>query len=167
MYSIVSISLVYNINFKLLEHSYPKILSHPILHFKKSLYQLYYTILQYSQYPNFYFTIRYIKIIFLHNKIIYLKTQIKTKTQITSATTCYHYHHHHEKHTQTNFHLQNSVPKLIFISKTQYRNPWPRHHHHHDNPPPSPPWTHIWPIIKTPPPYTTITATFNSTTMNP
>ena len=152
MYSIVSISLVYIINFKLLEHLHSKILLHPILHSKKSLYQLYYTILQYSQHPNFYFTIRYIKIIFLHNKIIYLKTQIKTKTQITSATTCYHYHHHHEKHTQTNFHLQNSVPKLIFISKTQYpklktklisktqyRNPWPRHHHHHNNPPPPPP----------------------------
>ena len=40
-------------------------------------------------------------------------------------------------------------------------------HHHYGNPPPSPPWTHIWPIIKTPPPSTTTTATPNSTTMNP
>ena len=55
-----------------------------------------------SQDPNFYFTIQYIKIIFLHNKIIYPKTQIKTKTQITSTTTCYH--HHHEEHTQTETH---------------------------------------------------------------
>ena len=40
-------------------------------HFKKSLYQLYKTILQYIQHPNFYFPILLIKIIFLHNKIIY------------------------------------------------------------------------------------------------
>ena len=37
-------------------------------HPKKLIYQLYHTILQYSQYLNFYFTIQ-------HNKIIYLKTQ--------------------------------------------------------------------------------------------
>ena len=48
---------------------------------KKLLYQLYHTILQYSQHPNFYFTIQHIKILFLHNKIIYPKTQIKVKTQ--------------------------------------------------------------------------------------
>ena len=50
-------------------------------HLKKLFYQLYHTILQYSQHSNFYFTIQHIKIIFLHNKIIYPKTQIKTKTQ--------------------------------------------------------------------------------------
>ena len=43
------------------------------------------------------------------------KKKKKPKTQITSATTCYH-HHHHQVHTQTDFYLQNSVPKLIFIS---------------------------------------------------
>ena len=50
-------------------------------HLKKLFYQLYHTILQYSQHFNFYFTIQHIKIIFLHNKIIYPKTQIKTETQ--------------------------------------------------------------------------------------
>ena len=50
-------------------------------HSKKLLYQLYHTILQYSQHLNFYFTIQHIRITFLHNKIIYPKTQIKTKSQ--------------------------------------------------------------------------------------
>ena len=40
-------------------------------HPKKLLYQLYHIILQYTQHPNFYFPILLIKIIFLHNKIIY------------------------------------------------------------------------------------------------
>ena len=40
-------------------------------HPKKLFYQLYHTILQYTQHPNFYFSILLIKIIFLHNKIIY------------------------------------------------------------------------------------------------
>ena len=46
---------------------------HPILfyHPKKLLYQLYNIILQYTQHPNFYFIILLIKIIYLHNKIIY------------------------------------------------------------------------------------------------
>ena len=48
-------------------------------HLKKVFYQLYYTILQYSHHPNFYFTIQHIKIIFLPNKIIYPKTQINKK----------------------------------------------------------------------------------------
>ena len=119
-------------------------------HPKKPLYH--YTIQFYntSNIPNFYFTIQHIKIIFLCNKIIYPKTQIKSKTQITSTTCCHRcYHHHHEEHTQTETH---------------------GHHHHHGNPPPSSPWTHIWPIIKTPPPSTTITTTAtpnSSTTMNP
>ena len=50
-------------------------------HLKKLLCQSYHIILQYFQYPNFYFIIQHIKIIFLHNKIIYPKTQIKTKIQ--------------------------------------------------------------------------------------
>ena len=58
--------------------------SHPILfyHLKKLLYQLYYTILQYSQHP-FYFLIQYIKIIYLYNKIsLSLSLSITTvKTQ--------------------------------------------------------------------------------------
>ena len=41
-------------------------------HPKKLFYQLYHTILQYTQYPNFYFPILLIKIIFLHNKIHFI-----------------------------------------------------------------------------------------------
>ena len=40
-----------------------------ILASQNLLYQLYYTILQHTQHPNFYFPIQYIKIIYLHNKI--------------------------------------------------------------------------------------------------
>ena len=89
-------------------------------HIKKSLYQLYHTILQYSQHPNFYFTIQHIKIIFLHDKTIYPKIQIKTETQkpksplqppATTTTT---------KNIPKLIYLQNSVPRLIFISKAQY-----------------------------------------------
>ena len=39
------------------------------------------TLLQYTQHPNFYFTIQHIKIIYLHNKIIKPNIQIKPKTQ--------------------------------------------------------------------------------------
>ena len=58
----------------LLEYCIWKI--HPILfyHLKKLFYHLYYTILQHTQHPNFYFLIQHIKIIYLHNKIIYPKT---------------------------------------------------------------------------------------------
>ena len=41
---------------------------------KKLLYQLHNIILQYIQYKNFYFSILFIKIIYLSNKIIYPKT---------------------------------------------------------------------------------------------
>ena len=44
-----------------------------IYHLKKLFCQLYNIILQYIQHPNFYFPILLIKIIFLHNKIIYPK----------------------------------------------------------------------------------------------
>ena len=74
------------------EHLHSGILSHPILPSQKVTLST----IQYN------FTIQHIKIIFLHNKIIYPKTQIKTKTQITSAITCYH--HHHKEHTQTETH---------------------------------------------------------------
>ena len=37
------------------EHSYQEMLSRPILPSKKLLYQLYYTILQHIQHPNFFF----------------------------------------------------------------------------------------------------------------
>ena len=40
-------------------------------HFKKSLYQLYITIFQYTQHPNFYFSILLIKILYLHHKIYF------------------------------------------------------------------------------------------------
>ena len=52
---------------------------------------------------NFYFSILLIKIIYLHNKIIYLKIQIKTKTQIT---TCYHHHDQPSIHHQSQTHQQ-------------------------------------------------------------
>ena len=55
--------------------------------------------------PNFYFSILLIKIIYLHNKIIYIKTQIKTKTQICN-------------------HLLPPPPQRTYPN----RNPWPRHH---------------------------------------
>ena len=55
--------------------------------------------------PNFYFSILLIKIIYLHNKIIYIKTQIKTKTQICN-------------------HLLPPPPQTTYPN----RNPWPRHH---------------------------------------
>ena len=45
-----------------------------ILLSQKLLYLLYHIILQYIWLLNFYFTIQHIKIIYLHNKIIYLKT---------------------------------------------------------------------------------------------
>ena len=54
---------------------------------------------------NFYFSILLIKIIYLHNKIIYFKTQIKTKTQICN-------------------HLLPPPPQRTYPN----RNPWPRHH---------------------------------------
>ena len=55
--------------------------------------------------PNFYFSILLIKIIYLHNKIIYIKTQIKTKTQICN-------------------HLLPPPPQTTYPN----RNRWPRHH---------------------------------------
>ena len=59
-----------------LEHSYPKMSSYSTLPSQKttlSIIQYHFTILQH---PNFYFTIQHIKIIFLHNKIIYPKITI-------------------------------------------------------------------------------------------
>ena len=64
-----------------MKHPHPKIVSYPILPSQKatlSIIPYHFTIIKH---PNFYFTIQHIKIIFLHNKIIYPKTQIKTKTQ--------------------------------------------------------------------------------------
>ena len=93
-------------------------------HLKKLLYH--YTIQFYntSNIPNIYFTIQHIKIIFLCNKIIYLKTQIKTKTQITLITCCHrHRHNHHEEHTQTETYGHTTTPQQP--QKPQPRNPWP------------------------------------------
>ena len=53
-----------------------KFSNYSILPSQNLLYYLCYTILQHSQHPNFYFPILLIKIIFLHNKIIYLKITI-------------------------------------------------------------------------------------------
>ena len=59
-----------------LEHSHQQSTNYSILPSQNLLYHLYHTILQHSQYPNFYFPILLIKIIFLHNKIIYLTITI-------------------------------------------------------------------------------------------
>ena len=82
-------------------------------HPKKSLYHYTISFYNISNIPNFYLPILLIKIIYLHNKIIYPKIQIKTKTQIT---TCYHHHHeqpstHHRSqiHQQPQ-HWSNSSP---------------------------------------------------------
>ena len=47
-----------------LQHSHPQSSYYSILQFQKLLYQLYHTILQYTQHPNFYFPIQLIKIIY-------------------------------------------------------------------------------------------------------
>ena len=108
---------------------------------KKPFY--YYTIPFYntSNIPNFYFSILLIKIIYLHNKIIYPKTQIKTKTQIT---TCYHHHHEQPSTYQPIIDPKPINPSTTTapIKKTQpqhQKNP-PRHqgkkpNHHQANPP--------------------------------
>ena len=54
-----------------LEHSHSISTNYSIWPSQNLLYHLYHTILQHSQHPNFYFPILLIKIIFLHNKIIY------------------------------------------------------------------------------------------------
>ena len=59
-----------------LEHSHPKSSHYSILPSQNQLYHLYHNILQHSQHSNFYFPILLIKIIFLHNKIIYLTITI-------------------------------------------------------------------------------------------
>ena len=59
-----------------LEHSHQQSTNYSILPSQNLLYHLYHTILQHSQHPNFYFPILLIKIIFLHNKIIYPKITI-------------------------------------------------------------------------------------------
>ena len=60
----------------LLKHSHSESSNYSILPSQNLLYYLYHTILQHSQHPNFYFLILLIKIIFLHNKIIYPKITI-------------------------------------------------------------------------------------------
>ena len=74
-------------------------------HFKS--YFIIYTIPFYNTFSisNFYFFILLIKIIYLHNKIIYIKTQIKTKPQICN-------------------HLLPPPPQTTYPNQ----NPWPHHH---------------------------------------
>ena len=74
-------------------------------HPKKLLYHYIIPFYNTTNIPKFYFPILLLKIIYLHNKIIYPKTQIKTKTQIT---TCYH--HDHE---QPSTHQPITDPKPI------------------------------------------------------
>ena len=98
------------------------VLSHPILPSKKLLYQLHNTILQYIQHPNFYFPILLIKIIFLHNKIIYSK--------IISSFTISHYlfflpHSFRNNHKFTETTYTTSPPPLHY---TQLTPPSPATH---------------------------------------
>ena len=83
-------------------------------HSKKPLYH--YTIPFYntSSIPNFYFPILLIKIIYLHNKIIYPQTQIKTKTQITI---CYHHHHEQPNPPLCSFPFSFHAPDKPYASK--------------------------------------------------
>ena len=102
-----------------------------------TLYQLYHTILQYIQHLNFYFLILLIKIIFLHNKIIYPKITIiyntthylfflshsfcsRTTTNLlkppSSATTTTDHHQHQHNNSQ-----------VIYSKSTRnHRPPWPQ-----------------------------------------
>ena len=100
---------------------------------EKPLY--YYTIPFYNTFniPNFYFTIQHIKIIFLRNKIIYPKNQIKIKTQITSTTAAA---------TTTTKNIPKPKPMAMPPPHGNPRNLSPKthgHHHHHGNLSPSPP----------------------------
>ena len=64
----------------LLEHLHQQSTNYSILASQNLLYHLYHIILQHSQHLNFYFPILLIKIIFLHNKIIYPKIIITYNT---------------------------------------------------------------------------------------
>ena len=86
---------------------------HPILfyHLKKLLCQLYNTILQYTHHPNFYFPILLIKIIFIHNKIIYSTITIIYYTNTLFILSLFfflfknhNYHHHCTTHTWHHHH---------------------------------------------------------------
>ena len=127
--SIVRASASRNFNFTLFYH-----LKKPLYHYTIPFYNT-------SSIPNFYFSILLIKIIYLHNKIIYPKIQLKTKTQITT-----YYHHHHE---QPSTYQPIIDPKPINPSTTtapikntqpQHQKNPPRHqgkkpNHHQANPP--------------------------------
>ena len=86
-------------------------------HFKKSLCQLYKIILQYIQHPNFYFPILLIKIIFLHNKIIY------PKITIIYNTTDYLFFLSHSfcSRTTTNLHRPPWPPTTINTNTTAHK----------------------------------------------
>ena len=127
--SIVRASAYRNSNFTLFYH-----LKKPLYHYTIPFYNT-------SSIPNFYFSILLIKITYLHNKIIYPKIQIKTKTQIT---TCYHHHHEQPSTYQPIIDPKPINPSTTTapIKKTQpqhQKNP-PRHqgkkpNHHQANPP--------------------------------
>ena len=68
-----------------------------------------------SNIPTFIFPILLIKIIYLPNKIIYPKTQIKKKNPKPKSSL-------QPPATTTTTTTNKYIPKLIFISKTQYPN---------------------------------------------
>ena len=110
-----------------LEHSHQQSTNYSILPYQNLLYHLYHTILQHSQHPNFYFPILLIKIIFLHNKIIYPKITIIYNTT------------HYLLYLSHSFY---STTTTTFTETTITTNP-PLLHYTHLTPPP--PATHNLP----------------------
>ena len=100
------------------EHPHRKMLSYSTLPFQKttlSIIQYHFTILQH---PNFYFTIKHVKIIFLYNKIIYPKITIIYNTthylfflshSFCSRTTTNLLNHHHHKPTTAALHTLDTT----------------------------------------------------------
>ena len=112
-------------------------------HLKKLLHQLYHTILQYTQHHNFYFPILLIKIISLHNKIIYLTITIiyntthylfflslyfYSTTTITTTTTL----HTPDTSTTITTTATHNLPSTPKKKKKKKHNPTPTQHHQHN-----------------------------------
>ena len=87
---------------------YPK---KPLYHYTISFYNI-------SSIPNFYFPILLIKIIYLHDIIMYPQTQIKTKTQIT---TCYHHHDEQLNPPLCSFPFSFHAPDKPYASKIVWK----------------------------------------------
>ena len=106
---------------------YPILFYHP----EKPLYQLYNTVLQYSQHLNFYFPILLIKIIYLHNKLYFFVFVFSQFSPLPSfnlyhqASAAYsppprlhHAHHATTAHRPPKFHRNKT-----YIKKKKMHNP--------------------------------------------